>query len=55
MIRYLRLVFLGVLALSLIDGCHGEPRPVVQVRLLPDDLAALTGLWPGRWNCRCSW
>ncbi len=43
MIRYLRLAFLGVFALSLIAVAIANRGPV-QVRLLPDDLAALTGL-----------
>ncbi len=43
MIRYLRLAFLGVFGLSLIAVAIAN-RGLVQVRLLPDDLAALTGL-----------
>jgi putative membrane protein len=43
MIRYLRLVFLGLLALSLIAVAVANRDPV-RVRLLPDDLAELTGL-----------
>jgi uncharacterized integral membrane protein len=43
MIRYLRLVFLGLLALSLIAVAIAN-RDMVRVRLLPDDLAELTGL-----------
>jgi len=43
MIRYLRLVFLGLLALSLTAVALANRDPV-RVRLLPDDLAELTGL-----------
>lgn len=43
MIRYLRLVFLGLLGLSLIAVAVANRDPV-RVRLLPDDLAELTGL-----------
>lgn len=43
MIRYLRLLVIGLLALSLLTVALAN-RTVVQVRLLPDDLAALTGL-----------
>jgi lipopolysaccharide assembly protein A len=43
MIRYLRLAFLGLFGLGLIAVAIAN-RAAVQVRLLPDDLAALTGL-----------
>jgi lipopolysaccharide assembly protein A len=43
MIRTLRLVFLGLLGLALIAVAVANRSPV-EVRLLPDDLAALTGL-----------
>jgi lipopolysaccharide assembly protein A len=43
MIRYLRLLVIGLLALSLLAVALAN-RTLVQVRLLPDDLAALTGL-----------
>jgi lipopolysaccharide assembly protein A len=43
MIRTLRLVFLALLGLALIAVAIANRGPV-QVRLLPDDLAALTGL-----------
>jgi lipopolysaccharide assembly protein A len=43
MIRYLRLLVIGLLALSLLTVALANRTPV-QVRLLPDDLAALTGL-----------
>ena len=43
MIRYLRLVFLGALAVSL-NAVAIANRDPVRVRLLPDDLAELTGL-----------
>jgi uncharacterized integral membrane protein len=47
MIRTLRLLFLGTLALVLIVVAAANRDPV-RVRLLPDDLAALTGLTWGR-------
>lgn len=43
MIRYLRLILLGLLGLSLLTVALANRAPV-SVRLLPDDLAALTGL-----------
>jgi lipopolysaccharide assembly protein A len=43
MIRYLRLILLGLLGLSLLTVALANRAPVT-VRLLPDDLAALTGL-----------
>ena len=43
MIRYLRLVFLGCLGLILLTVALANRGPVT-VRLLPDDLAAFTGL-----------
>jgi lipopolysaccharide assembly protein A len=43
MIRYLRLLFLGLVGLSLLIVALANRAPVA-VRLLPDDLAALTGL-----------
>lgn len=43
MIRYLRYIFLAGLALVLLTVALANRAPV-QVRLLPDDLAALTGL-----------
>jgi lipopolysaccharide assembly protein A len=43
MIRYLRLILLGLLGLCLLTLALANRNPV-QVRLLPDDLAALTGL-----------
>ena len=43
MIRYLRLILLGLLGLGLLTVALAN-RDVVQVRLLPGDLAALTGL-----------
>jgi lipopolysaccharide assembly protein A len=43
MIRYLRLLVIGLLALSLLAVALANRTPV-QVRLLPDDLATLTGL-----------
>jgi uncharacterized integral membrane protein len=43
MIRYLRLLFLGLLGLFLIAVAVANRDPV-PVRLLPDDLAELTGL-----------
>lgn len=43
MIRYLRFVFLVALALVLLVVALANRAPV-SVRLLPDDLAALTGL-----------
>lgn len=42
MIRYIRLVFLGLLGLSLLTLALANRAPV-EVRLLPGDLAALTG------------
>jgi uncharacterized integral membrane protein len=47
MIRFLRLVFLGLLALCLIAVAIANRDPVL-VRFLPDDLAELTGLTWGR-------
>lgn len=43
MIRYLRLIFLGLLGLGLLTVALAN-RATVPVRLLPEDLAALTGL-----------
>lgn len=43
MIRYLRYIFLAGLALVLLTVALANRAPV-QLRLLPDDLAALTGL-----------
>jgi lipopolysaccharide assembly protein A len=43
MIRFLRLLFLGLVGLVLLAVAMAN-RGSVQVRLLPDDLAALTGL-----------
>lgn len=43
MIRYARLVLLGLLGLILLTVALANRAPV-SVRLLPDDLAALTGL-----------
>ncbi|AZL58441.1 LapA family protein [Tabrizicola piscis] len=43
MIRYLRLVVIGLLGLSLLTVALANRAPV-EVRLLPGDLAALTGL-----------
>jgi lipopolysaccharide assembly protein A len=43
MIRYLRLLVIGLLALLLLAVALANRTPV-QVRLLPDDLATLTGL-----------
>ena len=43
MIRYLRLLFLGLVGLSLLIVALANRAPV-SVRLLPEDLAALTGL-----------
>jgi len=43
MIRYLRLVFLGLLGLALVAVAVAN-RTAVEVRLLPGDLAELTGL-----------
>ena len=43
MIRYLRYVFLAALALVLLVVAQANRAPV-SVQLLPDDLAALTGL-----------
>ena len=43
MIRYLRLLFVGLLGLSLLIVALANRAPVA-VRLLPEDLAALTGL-----------
>jgi uncharacterized integral membrane protein len=43
MIRYLRLILLALLGLSLLTVALAN-RAVVPVRLLPEDLAALTGL-----------
>jgi lipopolysaccharide assembly protein A len=43
MIRYLRLTLLGLLGLSLLTVALANRAPVT-LRLLPDDLAALTGL-----------
>jgi lipopolysaccharide assembly protein A len=43
MIRYLRYIFLAAVALVLLTVALANRAPVA-VRLLPDDLAALTGL-----------
>jgi uncharacterized integral membrane protein len=43
MIRYLRLIFLSLVGIGLLTVALANRAPV-QVRLLPDDLAALTGL-----------
>lgn len=43
MIRYMRLILLALLGLSLLTVALAN-RAVVPVRLLPEDLAALTGL-----------
>lgn len=43
MIRYLRLILLALLGLALLTVALANRAPVT-VRLLPDDLAALTGL-----------
>ncbi len=43
MIRYLRYLFLAVLALGLVTVAMAN-RAVVQVKVLPDDLAAFVGL-----------
>lgn len=43
MIRYLRLLFLGLVGLTLLTLALANRAPV-RVALLPDDLAALTGL-----------
>ncbi|MBL9049787.1 MAG: LapA family protein [Tabrizicola sp.] len=43
MIRYLRLIFLGLVGIGLLTVALANRAPVV-VRLLPEDLAALTGL-----------
>ncbi|WP_135448932.1 LapA family protein [Tabrizicola caldifontis] len=43
MIRYIRLAFLGLLGLCLLTLALANRAPI-EVRLLPDDLAALTGL-----------
>ena len=43
MIRYLRYLFLAVLALGLVTVAVAN-RAVVQVKVLPDDLAAFVGL-----------
>lgn len=43
MIRYFRLIFLGLLGLGLLTVALAN-RAAVPVRLLPPDLAALTGL-----------
>ncbi|MCU0829037.1 MAG: LapA family protein [Tabrizicola sp.] len=43
MIRYLRLIFVVLLGLGLLTVALANRAPV-QVRLLPDDLANLTGL-----------
>ena len=43
MIRYLRLILLGLLGLGLLTVALANRAPV-EVRLLPPDLAALTGL-----------
>ena len=43
MIRYLRLVFLGLVGIGLLTVALANRAPVA-VRLLPEDLAALTGL-----------
>ncbi|WP_227751682.1 lipopolysaccharide assembly protein LapA domain-containing protein [Tabrizicola oligotrophica] len=43
MIRYLRYLFLAVLALSLLTVAMANRAPV-QIKALPDDIAAFTGL-----------
>jgi lipopolysaccharide assembly protein A len=43
MIRYLRFLFLGLVGLGLLTVALANRAPV-SVRLLPEDLAALTGL-----------
>jgi putative membrane protein len=43
MIRYLRLILVGLLGLGLLTVALAN-RTMVPVRLLPEDLAALTGL-----------
>lgn len=43
MIRYLRLIFLGLVGIGLLTVALAN-RASVPVRLLPEDLAALTGL-----------
>jgi lipopolysaccharide assembly protein A len=43
MIRYLRLIFIGLVGLCLLTVALANRAPV-SVRLLPEDLAALTGL-----------
>jgi uncharacterized integral membrane protein len=43
MIRYLRLIFMGLVGLCLLTVALANRAPV-SVRLLPEDLAALTGL-----------
>ena len=43
MIRYLRLIWLGLFGLSLLTVALANRAPVT-LRLLPDDLAALTGV-----------
>ena len=43
MIRYLRYLFLAVLALGLVTVAMAN-RALVQVKVLPDDLAAFVGL-----------
>jgi putative membrane protein len=43
MIRYLRILLLGLLGIGLLTVALAN-RAAVTVRLLPDDLAALTGL-----------
>ncbi|WP_136645018.1 LapA family protein [Tabrizicola sp. YIM 78059] len=43
MIRYIRLAFVGLLGLCLLTLALANRAPI-EVRLLPDDLAALTGL-----------
>jgi uncharacterized integral membrane protein len=43
MIRYLRLILLALLGVALLVVALANRAPV-QVRLLPDDMAALTGL-----------
>jgi uncharacterized integral membrane protein len=43
MIRYLRLIFLALLGVALLVVALANRAPV-PVRLLPDDMAALTGL-----------
>ncbi|HLQ18880.1 MAG TPA: LapA family protein [Tabrizicola sp.] len=43
MIRYLRLILLGLLGLSLLTVALANRAPVT-VRLLPEDLASFTGL-----------